>query len=118
MDKGFKDLRAKFLYENGYYEREYLAEDEIRRINEMSRKERNAYLEENKINNNEYYGAASERYYRIRVWDVSTDELQFLIQVSNNKGIKNIEKMVGFFYGLAIIGLIIGVIAFLVAVNS
>jgi hypothetical protein len=103
--------KHQYFYDKGYYDRIYICEEESNKINKMKYKEKQRYKEQHNIyvdlesTNNNY-----ERYYTVKYWDLTEEDLILFSNIDNNIKLTNIEKYVKLIFIIILISAILGLV--------
>ena len=85
MDKHIEEIKKDYSIEKGFFDKIYLTVEETKVIEGMKHKERNIYLKQNEIAlDDDNLSKNCGKYYKRNYWDISNDEILFLINLDNN----------------------------------
>lgn len=111
MNQESINRKYQYLYKKGYYDRIYICEEESNKINKMKYKEKQRYKEQHNIyvdlesTDNNY-----ERYYTVKYWDLTDEDLIIFSNIDNNIILTSIEKYVKLILIIVVLSAILGLV--------
>ena len=113
MDKHIEEIKKDYSIEKGFFDKIYLTVEETKVIEGMKHKERNIYLKQNEIAlDDDNLSKNCGKYYKRNYWDISNDEILFLINLDNNILLNKINNHVLSIFWMFVLFLICAFIFF------
>lgn len=114
MNENVEVLKKRYCFEKNYYDRIYLDQEESKIIKKMSFKKRKLYVKENNIYcDTDNLSDNCGRYYKINLWNISNEELIFLIHLDNNVKLNKLSSYVSCIAIIIIMTILITILVFI-----